>query len=393
MKSPHVYFYDVVLSILLGLTITSCDGGWQYRTKERAKRVVLAANEVHEGWYFAAGDQVVIEGTVNGDAYVAGGNVEMDGTINGDLLVAGGMVIVGGKVSEDVRAAGGVVRISGNVGKDVSAAGGSVTLGRSGKITGNFLAACGELEVLGSVGREAKVASGDAEINGSIQGDLNFAGDYLSVSQGANVYGNLNAKVAQKERVKLAAGVVHGNVEVSERKLAATSHILGLPAWRFWLKVVWALGLLVVGLGLSFIAPTQIKKVGSVITNRLGETSLIGILGIIVVPVVVIMLCVTVIGIPAGMLLLMLFLALLYLSQFSLGIVLADRLFPLERRMQWSLFGAMAAGVVIVQILTFVPYVRFFVHLVSFIVGLGAILVVLKEEWQAVGKVQPMRRE
>ncbi len=354
--------------------------GWEYRRDKKAKRVVLAANEVHEGWYFAAGDQVVIEGTINGDAYVAGGIVEVEGTVNGDLLVAGGMVTVGGTVTDDIRAAGGTVRFSGKVGKNISVAGGSVIVAKSAHVSGNLLAACGNLEITGAIDKEARVASGDAGISGTIKGNVDFAGDYLSVPQGANLGGNLNARVTEKQNVKIAEGTVHGKVDVSLEEMRHAARILGYSAWRFWFKIVWACSLILAGLIAVFLFPTQIKKIGSTITQRLGETSIWGILGIIVIPIVSVVLCVTIIGIPVGVFALTIFLWMLYLSQLSLGVVLADRLFVLERKTGWNLFGAIAVGVILMQALTFIPYLGFLVNLAAVILGVGAILLIVREE-------------
>ena len=108
MKIQHVSFCRMLVFLLFGLVAVSCNG-WEHQQDRKTKRVSLGANEVHNGWYFGAGDEVVIEGTVNGDAYVAGGYVEIDGTINGDLLVAGGMVTINGKVTDHVRGAGGTI--------------------------------------------------------------------------------------------------------------------------------------------------------------------------------------------------------------------------------------------------------------------------------------------
>jgi membrane-anchored protein YejM (alkaline phosphatase superfamily) len=86
---------------------------------------------------------------------------------------------------------------------------------------------------------------------------------------------------------------------------------------------------------------------------------------------------------PIGLLLLTLFLWILYLSQLSLGVVLGNRLFAFEEKEGWSLFWRFAVGVIIIQALTFIPYVRFFVNLASVIFGLGAILLMIKASIQA----------
>ena len=82
---------NIVTIILAAALLPACKEGGE----KTHRKVILPVGEVHEGWYFAAGDEVLLEGTVNGDVYAAGGMVEIDGTINGDLIVAGGQVNVG----------------------------------------------------------------------------------------------------------------------------------------------------------------------------------------------------------------------------------------------------------------------------------------------------------
>jgi len=365
------------LFLILAFTTFSCNG-WEGQRDKKTMRIVLGANEVHEGWYFAAGDQVVIEGTVNGDAYVAGGVVDVEGTINGDLIVAGGMVTVGGTVSDHVRAAGGTVHLDGKVGKDISVAGGSIIVGRSGNVSGNLLAACGNLDIMGNVEKEARIASGDAQINGTVKGDLNFIGNYLTVGQGAGVGGNLSATVKDKERVKVADGTVHGKVQVEVREKYARAEILGYSVWRFWMKILWFFGLLFVGLLMVVAAPVRLRSIGTTIIGRFGEVAVSGILGMIVIPVLSGICFVTLIGIPVGLFLMTVFFWLLYFSQFALALVIAEIAFTLEGKGRIVLFGALAAGLIIVEVLTFIPYATFFVCLANFILGVGAMVLMLR---------------
>ena len=385
MKSRIVSSIRFFLYLVLALVVVACSD-WENRSDRKAKRIILGANEVHEGWYFAAGDQVVIEGTINGDAYVAGGVVDVEGTINGDLITAGGMVTVGGTVSDHIRAAGATVHLNGKVGKDVSVAGGTIVVGRSGDVSGNLLAACGNLDIIGKVEKEARIISGDAQVDGSIKGDVNFAGNYLTVGEGAFVGGNLNAKVKDKDRVKISDGTVHGKVDVVLGEELARAKILGYSVWVFWMKIFWFFGLLVVGLMMVLVAPARLRSMGTTITGRFGEVVIWGILGMIVIPVLSGICFVTLIGIPVGLFLITLLLWLLYFSQFALPLVMAETALMLEGKGRMVIFGALAAGLVIIEALTFVPYVGFLVCLANSILGLGALLLVLKGEWDGMKK-------
>ncbi len=382
MKPSSSILPKMLLSLLLAVTLFSCRSGDASHDR-KMNRVFLPAGEVHEGWFFGAGDQVVIEGTVNGDAYVAGGVVEVNGTINGDLLVAGGQLTINGTVSDDIRAAGGNIQINGKVGKNISVAGGTIAIGKSGSVGGGILAGCGNLSVSGTIARDARVASGAMSLTGTINGNVDYTGDNLSVLQGAKIGGNLSACVKKTEHVDVAQGSVLGKVDITTQEMKPVQHILGLRPFRFWAKIAWALSLLLVGLLLAFAFPKQLRNLGLTINQHPGNSFLWGIVGLILIPIGSLILLVTVIGIPLGLLALTLFLWMLYLTQLTLGVLVGHRLFGIEEKKGGNLFWAFAVGLIIVQALTFIPYVRFLVVLAGLIFGLGAILLVLKSDLAA----------
>jgi hypothetical protein len=382
MKPFSSILPKMLLSLLLAVILVSCRG-WNKSYDRTMKRVVVPAGEIHEGWLFGAGDQVVIEGTVNGDAYVAGGIIEVDGTINGDLIAAGGQVNISGTVSDNVRAAGGNIQVNGKVGKNVSAAAGTITIGKSGAVGGGILAGCGNLSLSGTVARDAKVAAGAMTMTGAINGNVDFAGDNLTVLQGGRIGGNLFARVKNKEHVDIAQGSVLGTVDITTQEMKPVQHIVGFRPFRFWAKIVWALSLLLVGLVLTIVFPKQFRELGLTINKLPGMSFLWGIVGLIVIPIAGGILMVTLIGIPLGLLVWTLYLWMLYFTQLTLGVFLGHRLFGIEEKKGGNLFWAFTVGLIIVQALTFIPYVRFLVVLAGLIFGMGAILLVLKGEFEA----------
>jgi cytoskeletal protein CcmA (bactofilin family) len=373
-RSVYYYGFLIILSVF---ALSSCN-----RSEEgdgrKVKRIFLAASEVHDGWYFAGGDQVVIEGTVNGDLYAAGGLVEVSGTVNGDVLAAGGQVIISGAVSDNVRAAGGVIQISGQVGKNISVAGGAIVIDKAAVIGGNLLAASGTIQVGGAIAKEARVSARDMSVSGRINGNVDFKGDNFSSLPGSRIGGNLQASVDKKEHVEITEGTVLGTVDISTPETRTYERILGLRVWRFWFKVLWACSLLLTGFVLLFIYPRQLNGIGTTISQLPGKSLVYGLLGIVLTPLLGIILLITVVGIPLGLLCLCLFLWIVYLSQLSLGVVLGQRLFGQEGGSRWNQFWSFAVGLLIVQALTFVPYLRELVLLAGLIFGYGAILLVLK---------------
>ncbi|HTY12468.1 MAG TPA: hypothetical protein VMF88_15500 [Bacteroidota bacterium] len=380
MKSYQFSIKTIVCCAIFAFMGFSCNG-WNGEYGRHTKRVLLGANEVHEGWYFGGGDDVVIDGTINGDAYIAGGTVDVEGTINGDLIVAGGMLTLNGKVTEHIRAAGGTIWLDGEAGKDVSAAGGTIRVGRKALLDGNLLAACGTMDVQGKVSKEAKIASGDASVSGSIGGDLKFAGNRLSIPDGGHVLGNVSAVVKDKELVSIADHAVAGSVDISLQQPEKRAEILGLSVWRFWLKVFWFFGLVFFGAAVTILVPNQLRQLGQTVVKEWGMSAVWGILAMICVPIAAFMLCLTLIGIPLAILLLTIFAWVLYCSQFALAIVVAQQIFTLEGKERYVLFGALLVGLIIVQIATAIPVLGVLVALAGCILGVGGILLVVKEMW------------
>lgn len=374
---------DLAAAVLLGglvLTGYSC-GGKTEGAPEGKRRVIMPAGTVHEGWYFAAGDQVIISGTVNGDAFVAGGMVQVDGEINGDLIVAGGSVIINGQISDDVRAAGGNVECNGSVGKNLTAAGGTVRTGREARIGGGVLAAGGSISIGGEVMRDVLLASADATVSGTVEGSATVTGEALTLLPGGRVGGNLKVITNNKDRVEIAPDAVGGTVEIVSKQSRDVPRILGFRKGEFWFRIAWVLSLIVTTLVWMLLFPRLLASFGSTVLARPGWCILWGLAAIIGIPILMIILAVTVIGIPLAFLLLAVTLWMIYISQLSLGIAFGLRALGGDGR--WRLFLASVAGVILVHVLMLVPYLGALLIVAGLILGLGSVLVLLGDWWTA----------
>jgi cytoskeletal protein CcmA (bactofilin family) len=372
--------FVVLLLVISGLAISfsACEPGSESHKKGPMKTVILPAGEVHDGWYFAGGDHVIIDGTVNGDVYAGAGKVEINGTVNGDVLAAGGAVEIGGYVSDDIRAAGGTVRITGVVGKNVSVAGGTVEIARSASIGGGLLAAGGTIQQAGTVKKDAMLGSGTTEITGTIDGNVDVASDQLGIHRGAQIGGNVTATVKEKDNVRIAEGSVKGTVTFKEREAKEVRRILGFTPWRFWLKILWIGGLLVTGLVLFLVSRKLFTDFGSRLTRTFGMNFVWGFVVLIAIPIIFIILCVTVVGIPLGGILLAAYFVAIYFSQLSLGLLAGNLLFKTEGKSEWRAFGAFAVGTVLFQILTFIPILGGVLEFAALLLGLGAIVLMIR---------------
>ncbi|HTY58290.1 MAG TPA: hypothetical protein VMF59_05710, partial [Bacteroidota bacterium] len=348
----------VILSqfLLASLLAFNCSGNEFHASGN--ERLFLPSGEVHDGWYFAGRAQVDIDGTVNGDAFVAGGVVNVRGTINGMLVVAGGEVNVTGTVTDRIICVGGNLRIFGKTGKSLYAGGGTIVLEQGATVGEYMMAGGGQVQIFGSVGRDAKIGATDLRLTGTIKGDLEAGVERFATDEGSSVGGNLTVVAKDSGNIRITPGTVLGKVTLKAGKEPPAPRTLGMKTGKFVFYVLLILSLCLTALVLSFLLPRQLVSVGTTLNERPGESVLGGLAALILVPVGAVILCCTVIGIPIGLFLLFVLGWLAYLSQMVVGVFLALRVFGLEGRKGWALFGPVALGVLAVGICMLIPVVN-----------------------------------
>lgn len=84
--------------------------------------VTVSSGEEVEEELYVAGQDIIIDGTVNDDVFAAGETVTINGDIRGDVFVCGRSIAINGAVERGIIAAGETVHILGDVGYDVRVA-------------------------------------------------------------------------------------------------------------------------------------------------------------------------------------------------------------------------------------------------------------------------------
>jgi len=159
---------------LLGLLllVAGMAGLAQAATFRAGDRVVVAADEVLADDLYATGSNVEILGRVEGDVVAAAATVTVSGEVTGDLIASASTVRVDGRVGDDARLSGGLVRVDGTIEDDLVGAGASIELGAGATVGGDFAAAAGQVLVAGVVAGDARLGAGAVELRGGVDGTL-----------------------------------------------------------------------------------------------------------------------------------------------------------------------------------------------------------------------------
>ena len=300
----------------------------------------------------AAADEVVINDSVH-----LGGNVSITETVEGPLHAAAGNILVEAPVHGNARMAGGKIEFArdASVSGDVALAGGTVVI--DGPVTGNVRAVGGTVTLNGAIGGDAKIAAGTLNLgpDARIAGQLDFRGGDLNQDPAAQVSGGVTRHARNHWR--------HEEHSASERFL------------RGWM---WTAGLVVLAALLAAALPGPSRRMAAELRERPWLTPLLGLVALSTIPVAAVLVMITVIGIPLGLLALVAYAALLLLGYVWLAVVvgglLLDRIKPeVAAQTAWRVGAAMLA-MLSLGLLARMPFVGGLVGFVALVVGVGMVV-------------------
>ncbi len=265
-----------------------------------ASNVTLASGQTHVGTYYVAGQNVTIDGNVAGDVICGGQTVTINGNVAGDVICGGQNVTINGAVAGSVRVASQTLAINGTVGRNVTAAGQTVTLG-SGAHVGGDVAAAGQAVVIGGiVDRDVYVGAESLALNNQIGGNANVQVSTLSFGSAGLVSGGLTYTSADAQTVdqgKVKGNVVHHTPTKkapSQKSMAAN----WIGSWLYSVLAVLA-GMLIV----VWLMPRPLRVVTDQMLSRPAASVGWGFVGMLGGPFVLILVGLTIIGIPAAIVL------------------------------------------------------------------------------------------
>lgn len=324
----------------------------------------LASGVVVNKDYFAANETVEILGTVNGDVYVAGGKVIINGVINGDVLVAGGVVTIGGLVTNDVRAAGGEVRIVGSIGKNVTVAGGTVLATPESVIGGNILAFGGNIDISGTVSGNINAYTETFTLNqAAVGGDVNYWSDREALVTGnSSVSGQLMRHEADKQK-----------------SISEGAKSVGM-AWDVFSTVSSMLITLILGLLVIRFIPRYTKRSNEIMQKEFGKSLFRGFLAFTIIPVVLVLIAVTILGLPLAIFGTIGFALYLYIVRIYAIVAIGSYTFRLAKN-TGTLTKSFIVGLLIYYLLTLIPVVGLIVKIVVLIAALGAAVTNDRRTW------------
>ncbi len=336
-----------------------------------ADRYNLGDGEVLEDDLIVAGETIVIAGDVSGDLIAAGGSIEVAGRVDDDAWIAGGSLIIDGEIGDDLRVAGGDIHLRGSVADNVMIAGGTITTSSKSDVGGDLDAAGGSIEIAGHVGADLSCNGGSVVIGGTIDGNTTICADDIRILQSARIQGDL--EYTSDKEIEIPAGTVIGDVvyKRSEKKVEdiyskTTSSIISF------------LSILLIGLLMVRFTGNTTIRVSDTIATQILKSLGSGVLLLIAIPLIAMILMITVIGIPLGLIVLFAYIVILYISKIFVGLAIGRRIVTYAKKEISSPYWHLVVGLIVIAFATRIPLVGFLISLIVILAGLGALVMTWK---------------
>lgn len=375
-KTIFIAFFLVVLAIPLATHAYWVKSG---------PAVAISKDEVVDGNLYAAGASVIIDGKVKGDVFCAGQNIVINGSVDGDVFCAGQSIIINGSLGGSLRAAGNSINVNGQVARNLMAFGAAVYLDAKSAIGWDALVGAATVNAGGKIGRSLHGGGAVATISGSVGSDVNLRMDNSSkdnkpsliIAKSAQIAGNVNytskidASIEQGAQIK-------GKVLRSEPKMPVSNK--QNAAIYAWASIYSLFTALVVGLVLIALWKNEIIRLTDIMLAKLGPSIGWGVIALFLTPIIIVLLLITLIGIPLAFILAALWLVTIWVSKVLVGIAVGRRVLE-----QWaknkkdSLILAMILGIIISWLIFSLPILGWIASLVAIWWGLGGIYLFFKK--------------
>ena len=339
-------------------------------------RVTVPTSQTVDASLFASGQSVEIDGTVNGNLFVSAQRVVIRGTVKGDVFSPSQSVDVEGTVGGSVYTFAHTVTVSGEVKGSIMTWAEDVEVLTAGRVQNDVMAGADTVRVNGAVGRDVTCLAGTVQAAGSIGRNLHAHANQILLASTARVGGDLKAYINNRTDLTVEPGAtIRGKTAILQPVHRPSRYTQ--PRFYFWQAVRLGAAFLI-GLLLNWLFPSmftlRLETPGSVL--RAGGT---GFLVLVVTPIAAIVVCVTLIGLPIGLIGLAFWGMGLYLAKVFVASYVGDGLLRPKIGPPRPFALSLLLGLFLLFIAFNLPHIGGWISLLTILLGLG----IAFRQWQS----------
>ena len=352
--------------------------------------ISIGDDEVINDDLYLFGTTITVNGIVNGDLFAAGNSLTVNGVVNGNVFLVGQEVIVNGTVTRGARITANSATIAGSIGEDLLLLGNSTGIHGGATIGRDLIATVSSLTLDGTVQRRFAGNAQTVTLNGRVGSNVDVGVEELTITEDASIGGDLTYR--SNEMAEIAGGADIGG-DVNHEMAAEADIETGFSIGSVVPSIIGLIMTAVYGTALLLIFPRlTVTASNQLLQNPIMSIGM-GIVFLIVVPIVSVLVMITVIGIPLGLIALLLYGIALFSAQVFVGMTLGRLIlsFVADGKRRMIQFLGLLLGLLILFGVSFIPYVGPWAPLVVVILGLGGLMLAIGRlrHDQARGSAQP----
>ncbi len=321
---------------------------------------------------------IILTTPVKGDFLAGGGSVITTSPIFGDDLIMAGSINSRSSVSGDFRALGGSIDISKPIAGDLIAVGLSVR--DSGQAGGNVYIVAVNATLSNGARGQVTIYGNNVALAGNFSGNVKvFAGGRITISPNTKILGRLSYEAPEianiPKSVKIIGGVSYKNA--SYLPDAGTSRVLAFISVGFFLIIRIVGALILAGLLAGLFPKFAQAVVGRIFEEKFRDILLLTLLGfaiIVAMPIVIILLMLTFVGLGIAFLVGTLYLLLLLLSLMYAGILVGGIIARHFMHREQIIWHDGVIGMTVFSLLYLIPFVGLPLAIILILFSAGTLL-------------------
>jgi len=347
---------------------------------EEKGAVSIAAGETIDDTLIAFGETVEVNGNVAGDLIAFGKRIVVRGNVAGLVIAGGESVTLDGVIDGSVIAGGESLEIgSHRIGRNFYGGGESITVGDTAAIEQNVIVGGEKVAIAGHVGRDVVGAADEIEVASTIGGALTTYAKQLTLLAPARIAGDVRAHgLETKDHVVVSPGaVIAGELTTTLEKLPGEKNRY-LTAHFYGWELVWYAAALVTGVALLWIVPALRRVPFDGAADGLRSAGY-GLVALVATPIIAVLACLTVIGLPLGVIALLLWVVGIYVAKLVVGQLVGTRLMETVAQRHTHFAVAFAVGLFVVMLASNLPIIGGLIRFGVTLVGFGLLVLFVRD--------------
>lgn len=349
-------------------------------TRTQSEINITNSEKFQENSYFFA-TKNNISGEYFGDLFVAGVENNFNGKVNNDLFVVGGKNNISGEIVGDLRVIAGEVVVNGKINGDLVIAGGNVTLLDGAEIKGDLILIGGKIYQNALLTNKSKIIGASVFLNNQINSPIEITAQKITAQSKTKINSPLTY-YSPNQIIKDGGSEINNVVtynQITNFKDTSLVKRTLINVLNFWILLKF-ITTLIISLILIYVFRFFTQKTVDLALNKFWKNCLYGLIFSLLAPLFLIILILSLIGLPIGFLAVMIYFVLIAVSvsiaSIMIGVLIKKFVFKNEdSRVD---FKVASIGLIVMTLISFVPVVGDLTKLVFDFVALGSVIVYLK---------------